>query len=71
MPLSSLDLAYHFPVIVVTGVHSSTRYKVSDSAELFVGSKLWYLKSFIFKATFLSKKLSNIVNQKYIDKGMW
>lgn len=39
MLLSSLDLTYHFPVIVVTGVYSSTRYKILDSAELFVGSK--------------------------------
>lgn len=52
MLLCSLDLIYHFPVIVVTGVYSSTMYKISDSAELFVGTKLWYLKSFISKAVF-------------------
>lgn len=69
MLLSSLDLTYHFPIIVETGIYSSTKYKISDFAELFVGSKLWYLKSLIFKAIFLSRKLNNIVNQKYSDKG--
>lgn len=64
MLLSSLDLTYHFPVLVATGVYSSTKYKISDFVELFVGPKLWNLKSFIFKAIFLSRKLSNIVNQK-------
>lgn len=69
MLLSSLDVTYHFCIIVATGVHSSTRYKISDFAELFVGCKLWYLKSLIFKAIFLSRKLSNIVDRKYSDKG--
>lgn len=66
MLLSSLFLTYRSPVIVVTAVYSSTRYKISDFAELLVGSKLWYLKSFLFKAIFLSRKLSNVLNQKYI-----
>lgn len=66
MLLSSLPLTHRSPVIVVTAVYSSTWYKVSDFAELLVGSKLWYLKSFIFKSIFLSRKLSNVLNQKYI-----